>query len=338
MRLLTEISDPIEREQWSDFVMNHQNGNIFQSPEYYQICLDTLNYSPVLSLCFEGSMIVGVMLGVIQKEGVGLKGVLSSRCIVIGGPLVSDNRFDVLAALLDFHKKQIKGHSIYTQIRNISDNKTYEPVFLKNGFTQEDHLDIHIDLTQPVDEYWGSLKSKLRQNIRKAEKLGVKVEVSNNLSNLDEAYSLLLNVYRKVGLPIPDVSIFQSVSEVSKGKHAIMFNAYYNNKLIGFRIELLYNGRVYDWYAASDEGYSKLFPNDLLSYKVIEWGLNHPQFNLFDFGGAGKPNQHYGVREHKLKFNNQTINLGRYLFVHKPIIYRFMRNAFKLWQMIKSKS
>ena len=36
------------------------------------------------------------------------------------------------------------------------------------------------------------------------------------------------------------------------------------------------------------------------------------------FGGAGKPDKPYGVRDYKLKFGGQLVNWGRFEKVHKP--------------------
>ena len=45
-------------------------------------------------------------------------------------------------------------------------------------------------------------------------------------------------------------------------------------------------------------------------------------FNQFDFGGAGKPNQHYGVRDYTLKFGGKLVNFGRYEIVHKKHLFK----------------
>ena len=40
---------------------------------------------------------------------------------------------------------------------------------------------------------------------------------------------------------------------------------------------------------------------------------------IFDFGGAGKPVVHYGVRDYKMKFGGKLVNYGRLTLVHNPI-------------------
>jgi len=42
MKLVSEL----DRERWSDFVSKHPYGNIFQTPEMYEVYRRTRNYEP----------------------------------------------------------------------------------------------------------------------------------------------------------------------------------------------------------------------------------------------------------------------------------------------------
>jgi lipid II:glycine glycyltransferase (peptidoglycan interpeptide bridge formation enzyme) len=41
-----------------------------------------------------------------------------------------------------------------------------------------------------------------------------------------------------------------------------------------------------------------LYPNDYLVWQVLIYGINNG-YQIFDFGGAGKPEVNYGPREFK---------------------------------------
>jgi len=62
-------------------------------------------------------------------------------------------------------------------------------------------------------------------------------------------------------------------------------------------------------------------PNDVLPWHIFLWGKQNG-FKVFDFGGAGKPNIPYGVRDYKLKFGGKLVNFGRFELIHKPVLYR----------------
>ena len=99
-------------------------------------------------------------------------------------------------------------------------------------------------------------------------------------------------------------------------------------------LALVYKNTIYDYYAGSlIEHYNK-YPNDLIPWEVFKWGKNNG-FTKFDFGGAGKPNIPYGVREYKKKFGGYFVNYGRYNKVHKKISYSLAKFMFWVWQKIK---
>ena len=50
-------------------------------------------------------------------------------------------------------------------------------------------------------------------------------------------------------------------------------------------------------------------------------------FDLFDFGGAGRPDEHYGPREFKAKFGGELVDFGRDVLVHTPMRLRLSRPA-----------
>lgn len=334
---MLRIEDNIESinlDDWIKFIDNHPNGNIFQSPEMYRVYSKTELYTPIVIFCFEDNNFVGVIQSVIQKENKGILGFFTSRCIIAGGPLAINNRTDIIDSLLKHHIQKVKGKVIYSQVRNTFDTSNIKQNFVSLGFKFESHLDIHINLNRDRDEYWMSLKSKLRQNIRKAEKEGV-VLITASATNVNDIYSILEEVYKNAKIPIPHKSLFEASFKVlfPKGK-LLPLIAVYKSKIIGCRLLLLHKDLVYDWFAGSLTEYKMLNPNDYLPYKAIEWGILNEGFNKFDFGGAGKPDVHYGVRDHKLKFCSELIDLGRYMYYHKPILYRLLVQAFKIKQKL----
>jgi len=67
---------------------------------------------------------------------------------------------------------------------------------------------------------------------------------------------------------------------------------------------------------------------------VIKWGSKNG-YKYFDFGGAGKPDENYGVRDYKMKFGGELITTYRYKIIHKPAIMSVSKNAFNLYNKFK---
>jgi len=98
-------------------------------------------------------------------------------------------------------------------------------------------------------------------------------------------------------------------------------------------VTLIYKDTIYDWYAGSSREYLKLCPNDILPWNAIEWGSKN-QFNIFDFGGAGKPTESYGVREFKKQFGGKLVNFGRYEKSHSKFKTTVTNRGYKLYKII----
>ena len=87
------ITDPklVDKNKWSKFVLNHPNGNIFQTPEMFDFFESVPNYSPeIVAVADKQDNIKVLVVAVLQKEGRGLKGFLSRRVIIFGGPVIDE--------------------------------------------------------------------------------------------------------------------------------------------------------------------------------------------------------------------------------------------------------
>lgn len=320
-----------------EFIKRHPRSNIFQISEMYEVYKKTKNYEPIfLYITGSNDSVEATLLVVIQKEHSGVLGKFSSRAIVWGGPLVKDNNLEILDLLLKKFCKQIGKIAIYSQFRNLwkwSDEEI--TIFKNNGFVYEDHLDIIHDISQPVEKQLMKMHTGRRKNISRAVKNEVEFDEISTVSELEMSLFLISDTYKKIKLPIPDKSYFISAFECLKNKGYVkFFKASLKNSIIAVRFVFCYNNLIYDWFAGADEKYLDKYPNDFLPWKVMEWGHENG-FLLFDFGGAGKPNVPYGVREYKLKFGGDLITYGRFEKVHRPFMLKVGKMGFELYKRFK---
>lgn len=331
---LNVLFDNINIGLWDSFVKNHPYGNVFQTPDFYYVYKQSKKHNPII-VCVEDNNkeIVGIMLAVIIKEYDGILGHLSSRSIIIGGPLVKNDDLEILYILLNEYKRKIKGKAIYSQFRNMRDWSFAKGVFKNLDFFHEDHLDILIDLNKEKDELWSACSRERRKRIKK----GLSHLVVNEIrlgEHIDEIYMLLNNVYNRIKLPIPGRDFFLNASIILEKKGYLRtVGSFKDSNLAGFRMVICYKDLIYDWYAGADDSFLEYRPNDVLPWHIFLWGKQNG-FKVFDFGGAGKPNIPYGVRDYKLKFGGKLVNFGRFELVHKPLIYKIAKFGFKIYQLI----
>lgn len=326
----------IDRNKWSDFVWTHPKGNIFQTPEIFDVYEKTSLHEPVLlSASDNEGNILGILLAVIIREYAGELGSLTARSVVIGGPLAQGDDGMILRSILQAYEKLARKKAVYSQYRNLWDTGDVSTIFREVGCSYEPHLNILVDLGKPEETLWREVHSKRRNEIRRASKEGTTVRELTTDAEVAKAYPILHEVYQEARLPLADISLFRQAFRVLGAKGMVrFFGAFNDGELIGVMCVLSYRDVLYDWYAGSFIRSRSKYPNDLLPWEVFKWGkLNG--YKTFDFGGAGRLDEEYGVRDYKKKFGGDFVSYGRYMRIHRPFLYRVGRAGFALYKLTK---
>ncbi len=326
--------EKIDFDEVEKYVCRHPHRNFFQSTKAFKFFSAVGNYEPILLVAKRGPEIVGTLEAVVVADWKGTKGYFTKRAICWGGPLVSDNDPEVCSALLLRFDEVISRKAIYSQFRNLFDTTESMEQFRASGWQYEDHLDIIVDLTLTEEELWTAVHSKRRNEIRRAEKEGTQFTVLESEDGLSDAYNILREVYNKARLPLARYEFFRSAYNQLSPENLKVFLAVHNGKLIGTMFTLLYGDTIYDWFAGGYPEHYDKHPNDLIPWMVFLWGKRNG-YRIFDFGGAGKPNVPYGVRDYKKKFGGAFASYGRFEKIHKPLLYRTAKAGFQIYQNIK---
>jgi serine/alanine adding enzyme len=123
----------------------------------------------------------------------------------------------------------------------------------------------------------------------------------------------------KVKSPLFSIDFFMRLIKLENAKILVVK---FNERIIGgIVIVLLGRSTVSEWFVCGDDGIEKnLYPSVLATYAGIEYAAKNG-FERFDFMGAGKPDEDYGVREFKSKFGGELVEHGRFLYICKPMLY-----------------
>jgi lipid II:glycine glycyltransferase (peptidoglycan interpeptide bridge formation enzyme) len=328
----------IDKDQWTEYVSKHPNGNIFQTPMFVELYERTAKFEPiVIALINNKKHILGILVTAIQKEYTGILGKLSARCIILGGPLTINQDQEVTKMILTEFDKICRKKAIFSQFRNVWSMNLSKQTFEQNGYLYEEHLNILFDLKQGEEALWSNIHPTRRKQINRGYRRGVKTKIVDvlNPAELAICFNILKHVYDEIKLPYPSIEYFENAIEIlsNKGylKAALALN---NNEIIGFRFFLCYRRLLYDWYAGSLSKFHDKYPNDILPWEMMKWGIAN-NYETFDFGGAGKPDIPYGVRDYKLKFGGELVNFGRFEKIQKPIAMKLARTGFKIWKWVK---
>ena len=324
----------IDRTAWNAFVKAHPKGNVFQIPEMYDAFMATPGNEPHVIALEESNRIVALMVWCVLYER-GWKKLFSMRSVIQGGPLVENDKSEWLVLLLQEYEKRLQNGVIYTQIRNHYEMLTINDAFQQCGYKFSSHLNFIISL-DGEENVWSRIgKGRIKQ-IKKAEKNGLYVDVYKSEQITDEllvqGYDVICSVYKRARLPLTDI---EQIRAVRDQKLLVLFVVQNEaGDLLGCRFAIDYKDSLYGWYAGSYSQYYNLFPNDLLIWETLKWGIGQG-YKSFDYGGAGEPNKPYGVRAFKQQMGGMLVNFGRYEKMHKPWMYRLGVCGLNVYKFIK---
>lgn len=328
------INENPDRQKWDDFVYRHPQGNIFQTTCMFDVYKLTPHCTAgIVALEDTNKTILALIVYCTIKEA-GVKGKFSKRAIITGGPLVANNNPEYAKALLSNYKKIAKKTgAIYSELRNLYDLSALRSALEEEGFVYEDHLTIHMDLTQTPEALENALHRGRASNIKRAIKKNVTVRDVRTPDELKDVFRLIKDTYERIGLPAPSPELFTNTEKFMKEKVRFIA-AFLDGKMIGCRVYLIYKDFLYDWYAAGDRDYSGYHPSDLLPWKGM-LSAKESGVKTYDFAGAGKPGKEYSVRDYKLKFGGTLLNLGRYQFIHNPLLFRVGVLGMKIYKYVR---
>lgn len=320
----------INNKKWDDFVLNHPHANFFQTSHYYNLFLDFPQAKPIAYAVTDRDNIEGVILGVIYQNYQWPLNVFTRRAIIMGGPLIKNNNQEVFDFLMKEFCRNEKNNCTFIQLRNLWDLKSENFDFSKIAFNFDHHLDILHDLLPDENEIIQKISKSKLANVRKSINKGTIIKEIDDETDFRNGILLITSTYEKIGLPCPPEEFFLNAFTILKPKNFVKcFGAYVDEKLIAMRIEICFNNQIYDWYTGNLPDYNNRYPNDILPYHILLWGKRNG-YSIFDFGGAGKPGVHYGVRDHKLKFGGTLVDFGRYERVNNKLFMIFFKLGYLL--------
>lgn len=325
-------------DSFGKFLLAHPNGNFFQSAEFFQFIENVQGYQPFLIVATsDKGEIIGSLLAVAQSNGKGVKSWLSRRVIVWGGPLLADmppaQTQALTKGLLAELKKHASSRSIYVEFRNFFDTSDLQKTFEASGFEYKPHLNYLVKTDEEAAVKKRTSSSRTRQ-IKSSLKMGAEIVEARSEDDIVAFYKILHRLYKeKVKKPLPGLDLFMKFWKSGIGKTFIVL---YEGRVVGgIMCPVFADKIIYEWYICGEDGLAQgLHPSVLATWAPIEYGYRQG-FDHFDFLGAGRPDQDYGVREFKARFGGDEVCFGRYeMIVNKPL-YEVGKFGLKVYQSIK---
>lgn len=325
MQLLTD--NEIQREKWEDFIASNNFASPFQTPSFYEFINSVPNWSAKVFAIINNNQLRSLVVVILQKDK-GIKGYFSYRGIIYGGPIYEADQPDALGLLLSSVYSLLKKEVIYLETRNFFDYSDVQYFFEENKWIYTPYLNFQMGVTDEKSLISAVSSSRLRQ-IRKAKQGGVTWREAAELEEVKSFHEILYTLYkRKVKKPLPPWKFFQNFFEKQIGKYLLVF---FNGNIIGGIMCPILAGRsIYELYICGlDEKFKEQYPSIMATWAAVEYALQN-QIPVFDFMGAGKPDEAYGVRDFKARFGGNLVEHGRFLNVTQPFLYRLGKAGLNL--------
>jgi hypothetical protein len=283
-------ANPADFPGWDDLVTSQPRGSFFHGAAWAKTLQGTYGFKPVYFLTNEADgrsaalPLMEVDSWLTGRRGVALP--FTDEC----GPLYSDAvaMRNLISAAIKFGKKRGWKSVEWRGGRELFDEAPASVSFYGHS----------LDLEEDEGRMFARLESPVRRAIRKAEKSGVTVNISQSLEAAKMFYALQCKTRKKHGLPPQPFYFFQNISEHILSKNLGMIAiASCQQRPIAASVYFQLGARAVYKYGASDEAFQHLRGANVVMWEAIKWLARNGAKKL-DLGRTSIRND--GLRRFKL--------------------------------------
>ncbi len=308
-RYSIRIANNSDGPGWDDFVSSHPFSSPYHLFAWKKAVEEAYGHKGYYLLAEENHKIKGILplihfhfplllnefnalpfcdIGNVLCENEEISRLLFNECLVLG------------------NKKNIKKMSLRGDL-------SFPPAH-SDAFSAEPHdkVRMFLELPDSSEALMSSFKSKLRSQIRKAEKNGLIFSWGTE-ADLDSYYSVFSENMRDLGSPVHSKRWFQSILK-HYAEHARMGIVRYQEETVGGCILLSAGDKIAIPWASTLRQYNKLAPNMLLYWNVLKYSAD-AGFSIFDFGRSSEGE---GTYKFKKQWGAVPTPLNWYSYLPSP--------------------
>lgn len=271
-----EFVNPIPIANWNQMVLKKDGYSIFHSSNWALVLNDTYSYKPCYLINFDGdSFSTIVPVAEIRSAITGNRGVslpFSDFC----EPIIPEKSSSAEFIDLIIDKGKQSGWK-YFEIRG--GDSFFKP---SNRLTSYFVHELQLEMNEK--KIYENLRSSTKRNIRKANREGVRIELSCTQQAMRAFYQLNCVTRKRHRLPPQPYKFFENVHKniISNGMGFVAL-AVYRKRVIAGAVFFHFGKKAMYKYGGSDPAFQKLRANNLLIWEAIRW-YSSRDFLLFDLG------------------------------------------------------
>jgi len=291
---------------WDAYVARHTSACTYHQSGWKAVIEQSFGHQTRYLEAVEGKRIVGVLPLVVMKSLLFGRFVVSLPYFNYGG-ILADHQ-DAEQALLDAARGLAIGEAAtHLELRHRAPHGL--------GLIPKRHkVTMLLGLQPDVERQWREFDPKLRNQVRKAEKSGLKIQTGGE-ELLDSFYRIFARNMRDLGTPVYGKEFFQAILTNFPASTKI-FICRLQEQPVAAGLTVTFKDTVEMPWAASLREYRHLCGNMLVYWEAIKFSIMQG-FGTFDFGrstpdgGTFKFKEQWGARPVPLTWEYWTVNPGQ---------------------------
>lgn len=260
--------------QWNEYVLSHPDASCYHQVGWQHVISDAFGLEPYYLYALNNSdEFIGVLPLFLSKSPL-FGTFLTSVPFYNYGGILADNKAVAQVLLDEAAKIARNAQAAHIELRHIAPCELQLP-------TKTHKVRMVLDLPETPEMLWDSFKSKLRSQIRRAQKEQMDSKIGG-LELLDDFYTVFSINMRDLGTPVWTKKIFHSILTTFPDA-AYICCVYYENKPVAAGFLHCFKDTMEIPSASSLRDYNRLSPNMLLYWSVLEFACNRG-YKKFDFG------------------------------------------------------
>ena len=150
---------------------------------------------------------------------------------------------------------------------------------------RDEKVNMILSLPNKPDVLWQSFSSKLRSQIKRAQREDTNIEIGG-IKNLDDFYAVFTEKMRDLGTPVYGKNFFTTILQRFKENSTIVV-IHLNNKPVATAFLLGHKDRLEIPWASTITEVNHLSINMLLYWEILKFAVKN-KYHYFDFGRSSK--------------------------------------------------
>lgn len=313
--------------EWDEFVRVHPDASAYHLWRWRHIFERVFAHQCEYLVARRGRQVVGVLPLVLFRSRLFGRFAVSLPFVNYGG-VVADDAVAARALLASATDVGRAFGARHIELRHHT--RTFEELPCR-----QHKVAMTLPLPASTDEAWTQLDRKVRNQVRKAEKSNLTVDVGGR-DLIACFYRVFAHNMRDLGTPVYSRQLFEEVF-VQSPEAARVFLVRHHDTPVAAGIAYRYRDGVEVPWASSLAAHRVLCPNTLLYWRVIEWAIGQG-IRVLDFGrstpldGTYKFKQQWGAEPRQLYWEYWLAS-GATMPDHSPKNPRFSQ-AISVWRRL----